>query len=52
MDKEVKSVEYGLEKYLRERKIFFLLGTDYVEFYVGNAKQSAIIIKQLLGTSH
>jgi 4-hydroxyphenylpyruvate dioxygenase len=25
-----------------------LLGTDYVEFYVGNAKQSAIIIKQLL----
>jgi 4-hydroxyphenylpyruvate dioxygenase len=49
MDKEVKSVEYGLEKYLRERKIFFLLGTDYVEFYVGNAKQSAHYYKTAFG---
>jgi 4-hydroxyphenylpyruvate dioxygenase len=41
MSKEVKSVEYGLRKYLKEHKISSALGTDYVEFYVGNAKQSA-----------
>jgi hypothetical protein len=45
---KVKSVEYGLEKYLRSTRFPSLLGTDYVEFYVGNAKQSLIIIKLLL----
>jgi hypothetical protein len=42
MSKEVKSVEYGLEKIFEGAQDFLpLLGTDYVEFYVGNAKQSA-----------
>ena len=32
-----------LEKIFKEAKDFLpLLGTDYVEFYVGNAKQAAI----------
>jgi 4-hydroxyphenylpyruvate dioxygenase len=33
MDKEVKSVEYGLEKYEGAQDFLPLLGTDYVEFY-------------------
>jgi 4-hydroxyphenylpyruvate dioxygenase len=49
MDKEVKSVEYGLEKIFEGRKILPLLGTDYVEFYVGNAKQSAHYYKTAFG---
>jgi hypothetical protein len=49
MSKEVKSVEYGLEKYLKEHKISSALGTDYVEFYVGNAKQSAHYYKTAFG---
>jgi 4-hydroxyphenylpyruvate dioxygenase len=41
-NKEVKSVEYGLEKIFEGAQDFLpLLGTDYVEFYVGNAKQAA-----------
>jgi hypothetical protein len=46
MSKEVKSVEYGLEKNLKAQD-FFRLGTDYVEFYVGNANNPHIIIKLL-----
>ena len=40
MSKELKSVEYGLEKIFEGAQDFLpLLGTDYVEFYVGNAKK-------------
>lgn len=50
MDKEVKSVEYGLEKIFEGAKDFLpLLGTDYVEFYVGNAKQAAHFYKTAFG---
>ena len=50
MSKEVKSVEYGLEKIFEEAQDFLpLLGTDYVEFYVGNAKQSAHYYKTAFG---
>ncbi|MCO4814906.1 MAG: 4-hydroxyphenylpyruvate dioxygenase [Flavobacteriales bacterium] len=48
--KEVKSVNYGLEKIFKDAKDFLpLLGTDYVEFYVGNAKQSAHYYKTAFG---
>jgi 4-hydroxyphenylpyruvate dioxygenase len=48
--KEVKSVEYGLEKIFKEAQDFLpLLGTDYVELYVGNAKQSAHYYKTAFG---
>jgi 4-hydroxyphenylpyruvate dioxygenase len=47
MSKEVKSVDYGLEKIFEGAQDFLpLLGTDYVEFYVGNAKQSAHYYKR------
>lgn len=50
MAKDVKSVEYGLEKIFSGAKDFLpLLGTDYVEFYVGNAKQSAHYYKTAFG---
>jgi 4-hydroxyphenylpyruvate dioxygenase len=50
MSKEVKSVEYGLEKIFEGAQDFLpLLGTDYVEFYVGNAKQSAHFYKTAFG---
>ena len=50
MSKEVKSVNYGLEKIFEGAKDFLpLLGTDYVEFYVGNAKQSAHYYKTTFG---
>ena len=50
MSKEVKSVEYGLEKIFKGAQDFLpLLGTDYVEFYVGNAKQSAHFYKTAFG---
>ncbi len=50
MSKEVKNVEYGLEKIFEGAKDFLpLLGTDYVEFYVGNAKQSAHYYKTAFG---
>jgi 4-hydroxyphenylpyruvate dioxygenase len=49
MDK-LKSVEYGLEKIFEGAQDFLpLLGTDYVEFYVGNAKQSAHYYKTAFG---
>jgi 4-hydroxyphenylpyruvate dioxygenase len=48
--KEVTSVEYGLEKIFEEAQDFLpLLGTDYVELYVGNAKQSAHYYKTAFG---
>ena len=50
MSKEVKSVEYGLEKIFEGAQDFLpLLGTDYVEFYVGNAKQAAHFYKTAFG---
>jgi 4-hydroxyphenylpyruvate dioxygenase len=48
--KEVKNVEYGLEKIFEGAQDFLpLLGTDYVEFYVGNAKQAAHYYKTAFG---
>ena len=50
MGKEVKSVNYGLEKIFEDAQDFLpLLGTDYVEFYVGNAKQAAHFYKTAFG---
>lgn len=50
MSKEITSVEYGLEKIFEGAQDFLpLLGTDYVEFYVGNAKQAAHFYKTAFG---
>lgn len=50
MSKAIKNVEYGLEKIFEGAQDFLpLLGTDYVEFYVGNAKQSAHFYKTAFG---
>jgi 4-hydroxyphenylpyruvate dioxygenase len=50
MAKVVKNVEYGLEKIFEGAQDFLpLLGTDYVEFYVGNAKQAAHFYKTAFG---
>ena len=50
MSTEIKSVEYGLEKIFEGAQDFLpLLGTDYVEFYVGNAKQAAHFYKTAFG---
>ncbi len=50
MSKEIKSVNYGLEKIFEGAQDFLpLLGTDYVEFYVGNAKQAAHYYKTAFG---
>ncbi|MBL1278730.1 MAG: 4-hydroxyphenylpyruvate dioxygenase [Fluviicola sp.] len=50
MSKKVESVNYGLEKIFEGAQDFLpLLGTDYVEFYVGNAKQSAHYYKTAYG---
>ncbi len=47
---DIKNVEYGLEKIFKGAKDFLpLLGTDYVEFYVGNAKQAAHFYKSAFG---
>ncbi|MDN3643474.1 4-hydroxyphenylpyruvate dioxygenase [Lutimonas halocynthiae] len=47
---KIKNVEYGLEKIFAGAKDFLpLLGTDYVEFYVGNAKQAAHFYKTAFG---
>ena len=46
----IKNVEYGLEKIFTGAQDFLpLLGTDYVEFYVGNAKQAAHYYKTAFG---
>jgi len=50
MSKDIKSVDYGLEKIFEGAQDFLpLLGTDYLEFYVGNAKQSAHFYKTAFG---
>lgn len=50
MSTELKSVEYGLEKIFEGAQDFLpILGTDYVEFYVGNAKQAAHYYKTAFG---
>ncbi len=50
MEKELKNVEYGTEKIFEGAQDFLpLLGTDYVEFYVGNAKQAAHYYKTAFG---
>jgi 4-hydroxyphenylpyruvate dioxygenase len=50
MSTELKNVEYGLEKIFEGAQDFLpLLGTDYVEFYVGNAKQAAHYYKTAFG---
>ena len=50
MSDELKNVEYGLEKIFEGAQDFLpLLGTDYVEFYVGNAKQAAHFYKTAFG---
>ncbi|MGC1633530.1 MAG: 4-hydroxyphenylpyruvate dioxygenase [Gelidibacter sp.] len=50
MSKDISSVEYGLEKIFEGAEDFLpLLGTDYVEFYVGNAKQAAHFYKTAFG---
>ncbi|MBM3164867.1 MAG: 4-hydroxyphenylpyruvate dioxygenase [Bacteroidetes bacterium] len=56
MSSEIKRVsdlvnyEYGLKKIFSEAEDFLpLLGTDYVELYVGNAKQSAHFYKTAFG---
>lgn len=46
----LKNTEYGLEKIFEGAQDFLpLLGTDYVEFYVGNAKQAAHFYKTAFG---
>lgn len=50
MKKALKSLDYGLEKIFEGAQDFLpLLGTDYVEFYVGNAKQAAHFYKTAFG---
>ncbi len=49
-DSKIDNVEYGLEKIFAGAQDFLpLLGTDYVEFYVGNAKQAAHFYKTAFG---
>jgi 4-hydroxyphenylpyruvate dioxygenase len=48
--KNKKNYSYGLEKIFPEAKDFLpIMGTDYVEYYVGNAKQAAHFYKTALG---
>lgn len=48
--KSVKNFNYGLEKVFEEAEDFLpIMGTDYVELYVGNAKQAAHFYKTALG---
>lgn len=50
MGKDIQNVDYGLEKIFAGAQDFLpLLGTDYVEFYVGNAKQAAHFYKTAFG---
>ena len=46
----IKDYDYGIEKIFDEAEDFLpLLGTDYVELYVGNAKQAAHFYKTAFG---
>ncbi len=48
--KNIKNFDYGLEKIFPEAEDFLpLLGTDYVELYVGNAKQAAHYYRTAFG---
>ena len=48
--KDLKNTEYSLKKVFKEAEDFLpLLGTDYVELYVGNAKQAAHFYKTAFG---
>ena len=48
--KNVQNYAYGLEKIFDEAQDFLPInGTDYVEFYVGNAKQAAHYYKTAFG---
>lgn len=48
--KNIQNTTYGLEKLFDEAEDFLpLLGTDYIELYVGNAKQSAHFYKTAFG---
>jgi 4-hydroxyphenylpyruvate dioxygenase len=50
MSDEIKNREYGLEKIFEGAQDFLpLLGTDHIEFYVGNAKQAAHFYKTAFG---
>lgn len=50
MAQDIKSVDYGLEKIFEGAQDFLpLLGTDYVDLYVGNAKQAAHYYKTAFG---
>ena len=50
MSEKLKNTEYSLEKIFEGAQDFLpLLGTDYVELYVGNAKQSAHFYKTTFG---
>jgi 4-hydroxyphenylpyruvate dioxygenase len=48
--KDLQNTEYSLKKLFNEAEDFLpLLGTDYVELYVGNAKQAAHYYKTAFG---
>ncbi len=48
--KNLQNTEYGIKKLFDEAEDFLpLMGTDYVELYVGNAKQSAHFYKTAFG---
>ncbi|MBT8256507.1 MAG: 4-hydroxyphenylpyruvate dioxygenase [Bacteroidia bacterium] len=48
--KDLQNTEFGLKKLFSEAEDFLpLLGTDYVELYVGNAKQAAYYYKSAFG---
>ena len=48
--KNIENFNYGLEKIFDEAQDFLpIMGTDYVEYYVGNAKQAAHFYKTALG---
>ena len=48
--KDLQNTEYSLKKLFSDAEDFLpLLGTDYVELYVGNAKQAAFYYKSAFG---
>jgi len=48
--KDIENYNYGIEKIFDEAEDFLpLMGTDYVELYVGNAKQAAHYYKTAFG---
>ena len=48
--KDLQNTEYSLKKLFSDAEDFLpLLGTDYIELYVGNAKQSAHFYKTAFG---